>query len=339
MPTERQAKEVVLAAFCKAKRKAGMGAFTVTELMLSVAIMGMIIFALYSVFNQTQRALRATQTQGDVSEKARAIIDIISRELQQAHPTFSALPATNRASVAIQEVNMLGGFEFQPQYTKPQVQKSDRADIQPRTNFFHNLFFYTNHTNAWQAIGYRVVYVTNGVGVLERFETNQFGFRPVNNTLSSKFINEPLTNVTYHHVADGVVHMSFIPYDGNGRRLGFDTTNRTSGQYKIFRGTASGGSIAATSDVTLTNLANVLLYEGYPGSRAETMQYASRFSFRSNAMPASVEMEFGILEPETLAQYNMMVKDQNPNAANFLAKQISKVHLFRQRIPIRTAAQ
>src|SRR5262245_15379783 len=39
-------------------------AFTVVELMLAVAIMGIIVYALYSVFNQTQRALRTTQTQG-----------------------------------------------------------------------------------------------------------------------------------------------------------------------------------------------------------------------------------------------------------------------------------
>src|SRR5437762_995495 len=101
MRTERQAKAVGLGMFCEQKQNRRAGAFTVTELMLSVSIMGMIIFALYSVFNQTQRALRATQTQGDVSEKARAISDIISRELQQAHPTFSAIRPTNNAVAVI----------------------------------------------------------------------------------------------------------------------------------------------------------------------------------------------------------------------------------------------
>jgi prepilin-type N-terminal cleavage/methylation domain-containing protein len=311
--------------------------FTVTELMLAVAIMGVIIFALYSVFNQTQRAMRSTETQGDVAERARAILDIITREIEQAHPTFSAIRNTN--NVLIQEVNMMGGYEFAPQYS-PRMQKTDRTDVQPRTNFFHNIFFYTHHTNAWQAIGYRVVYVTNGVGVLERFETNQFGLdRPVNNQLANAFIAEPLTNATYHHIADGVIHLVFIPYDSNGRRLGFDTTNRSPDQYKILRGQASGSAIGQHSDVSLTNLANVLLYEGYPNARAETLPYASRFSFRSNAIPSYIEMEFALLEPDTLSQYYLMQKDQNPNAANFLQKQMAKVHLFRQRIPIRTAVQ
>src|SRR5580765_6224575 len=146
-------------------------AFTVTELMLAVSIMGVIIFSLYSVFNQTQRALRNTQTQGDVAEKARAILDIVSRELQQAHPTFSGVTiGTN----LVPEVNIIGGFAY-----PGRVQRSDRADIQPRTNYLEAIFFYTHHTNAWQAIGYRVVNVTNGVGSLVRFETNQFGYRPV----------------------------------------------------------------------------------------------------------------------------------------------------------------
>jgi len=336
MPTERNnAPRALNSVLQIAKCRRFKRAFTVTELMLAVAIMGVIIFALYSVFNQTQKALRSTEAQGDVAEKARAIVDIISRELEQARPTFSAISSNK---IVFQEVNMLGGYEFAPQYS-PRMQKTDRTDVQARTNFFHNIFFYTNHTNSWQGIGYRVVYVTNGVGVLERFETNQFGSKPVMNTLSSKFINEPLTNSSYHHVADGVIHLAFIPYDSNGRRLGFDTTNRIPDQYKTFRAQASGKVIAPTSDVVITNQANVLLYEGYPNARAETLQYATRFSFRSNAMPSYVDMEFALLEPETLSQYYLMMKDQNPNAANFLQKQMAKVHLFRQRIPIRTAAQ
>jgi hypothetical protein len=183
-----------------------------------------------------------------------------------------------------------------------------------------------------------VVNVTNGVGSLQRFETNQFGFRPVQNRLSSAFINEPVTNATYHHVADGVIHMVFTPYDERGFRLGFDTTNRVPELYRILR-SGNGGVSARTSDVIDTNLANVLLYQGDPNARAESMHYVTSFAFKSNAMPAYIELEFGILEPEVLTQYYLMKQEENPNADRFLARQASKVHLFRQRIPIRTAAQ
>lgn len=304
------------------------------ELMLSVAIMGIIIFALYSVFNQTQRALRNTETQGDVAEKGRAIVEIISRELQQAKATFGVRPGVNGGPYLL-ERNMLGGCEY-----PPLVQKSDRADIQARTNFFHNLFFISNHTNAWQATGYRVVNITNGVGVLVRYETNLFGSRPSGNIMSQRFIDEPITNVTFHHVADGVIHMAFIPYDRSGNRLGFDTTNRIPDQFKIYRANNSGNLFPAPlSDVSSNYQATVVLTEGYPSARAETLPYATSFQFRSNALPAAIDMEFGILEPETLSQYYLMKREQNPNATNFLARQVSKVHLFRQRIPIRTGTQ
>jgi hypothetical protein len=268
-----------------------------------------------------------------VAEKARVIVEILSREIEQAQPTFSVYRQPGTTNI-VPEINMLGGFEY-----GPNIQKSDRSDIQPRTNFLHNLFFYNNHTNAWQGIGYRVVNVTNGVGVLLRYETNQFGYRPLQNILSTAFGKEIRTNSTFHHIADGVVHLTFIPYDAQGYRLGFDTTNRNPGTYRIYRGDSTGTKISFPNDVALLPQANLYMSEGYPKPRAETLQYATAFSFKSNALPAFIEMEFGILEPETLSQYYMMRQDQNPNATNFLSRQIAKVHLFRQRIPIRTAAQ
>ena len=79
------------------KANRGTRAFTVIELMLAVAIMGVIIFALYSVFNQTQRALRRSETDVDVSQRARAVLEMISRELEQAQPTFGLIADARRS--------------------------------------------------------------------------------------------------------------------------------------------------------------------------------------------------------------------------------------------------
>lgn len=317
-------------------------AFTVIELMLAVAIMGVIIYALYAVFNQTQRALRRTETDVDVAQRARAVMEMMGRELEQAQPTMGFwMVEVSGTRIPTNEFNLMGGLEYPP---KVQLVK-DRPDIQPRTNYLHNIFFYNNKTNAWQGIGYRVIYVTNGVGVLQRFETNQFGFRPISNRLARAFIAEPLTNVTYHHVADGVIHLTFVPYDADGQRMGWDTTNRLD-QFKVARRHFNGDLITTNSTVADnlnagTNSANYTtmeLTEGFP-QLDRNQQYVNTFNFRSNAMPAYIEMELGMLEPETLEQFYTMVADQNPNATNFLARQITKVHLFRQRIPIRAAAQ
>jgi prepilin-type N-terminal cleavage/methylation domain-containing protein len=318
------------------------GAFTLIELMLAIAIMGVIIFALYHVFNQTQRAMRSNEIQGDISEKARAIMDMISREIEQSQPTFSTtyVPVRGRREM---ETNFFGGLEL-----PPRVQKADRADIQSRTNMLYNLFFTSSRTNAWTGIGYRVTNVVNGVGVLVRYETIlPLGQRPYANLLSSNFVSsdplKPLLATNYHHVADGVIHFKVVPYDLNGYRLGFDTTNKVPGVYDIVRMSA-GGTVNKNTNYTdpffannvnlAGNLANVVLQESLP-----TLPEETSYSFKSNALPAYVDLELGMLEPETLKQYNQMLQDQNPNAANFLSRQINKVHLFRERIPIRTAAQ
>lgn len=324
----------------------GIRAFTVIELMLAVAIMGVIIYALFSVFNQTQRALRRSETDVDVAQRARAVLEMIAREVEQARPTlgFWMLNAGTER-YATNESNVRGGLEYPPKIQKV----TDRADIEPRTNYLHNIFFYNNRTNAWQGIGYRVINVTNGVGILQRFETNQFGFKPISNRLANAFINEPRTNLTYHHVADGVIHLTFVPYDAEGKRLGWDTTNGLSSlnrfsPYKIARRRVNG-ALTTQSDVVgsvgsgtnSANLTTVELTEGNPQAD-NNQQYVSTFNFRSNALPSYIEMELGMLEPETMEQYYTMLADQNPNATNFLARQITKVHLFRQRIPIRAAA-
>jgi prepilin-type N-terminal cleavage/methylation domain-containing protein len=331
MARERQ---LNLDGYGRAGSSSGRSAFSVIELMLAIAIMGVIIYALYSVFNQTQRALRSNETQSDVSERARAVMEMISRELEQAQPTFKAF-------YGLQEINMMGGAEYPPKVQPDPRDPQRRPDIQPRTNFLHNIFFYNRRTNAWQSIGYRVIHVTNGVGILQRFQTNLFGANPLTNRLSEMFVREPLTSTNYHHVADGVIHLSFIPYDRQGYRLGFDTPNCL-GDYSIYRRTFDGNKLSVCPP-GMSNMvpadANVLLAEGFRNPGFETWRYATAFSFRSNALPAYIDLELGILEPEALAQYYTMLKDQNAGATNFLARQISKVHLFRQRIPIRTAVQ
>lgn len=323
--------------------KRGRTAFTVIELMLAVAIMGVIVYALFSVFNQTQKALRRSETNTDLSQKARAVVEIIGSELEQSRPTRSFYISNG---IPVKEVNMLGGLERE--YI-PTEMDSPEASILRRTNHIHNIYFYNNRTNAWQGIGYRVVYFTNGVGALQRFETNIFGYKPISNVLWKSFLNLPLTNIAYRHIADGVVHLTFIPYDHKGRRMGWDTPNHVpetvggsprydTNIYNVIRRRFGGALAASDTDDLYAN--TVLLEEAMPSDFDEpNVNYTSAFQFSSNALPAYIEMEFGMLEPETLAQYYTMIEDENPGAANFLQRQIAKVHLFRQRIPIRTAAQ
>src|SRR5688572_12308177 len=103
--------------FKRAHNQTGVRGFTVIELMLAVAILGIIVFALFSVFNQTQRALRRSETNTDVNQKARALSEIIALEIEQAQVTRSFHFITDSGNrVAVKEVNMLGGLERDPNY-------------------------------------------------------------------------------------------------------------------------------------------------------------------------------------------------------------------------------
>jgi len=58
----------------------------------------------------------------------------------------------------------------------------------------------------------------------------------------------------------------------------------------------------------------------------------SRSRFVSNAVPAYVEFELGVLEPTTLDKLRSLPSALQPQ---FLASQVNHVHLFRQRVAVR----
>jgi hypothetical protein len=64
-----------------------------------------------------------------------------------------------------------------------------------------------------------------------------------------------------------------------------------------------------------------------------------RYDFRSNAVPAYVEVELGILESPTLARLQAYTNSAGPTAAywNYLTNHTGQVHIFRQRVNIPAA--
>ena len=59
-------------------------AFSLVELLLAVSLMSVIVFGLYSMFNETQKALRSNVRQVDVLEAGRAAIELLVSDLEQA---------------------------------------------------------------------------------------------------------------------------------------------------------------------------------------------------------------------------------------------------------------
>lgn len=60
-------------------------------------------------------------------------------------------------------------------------------------------------------------------------------------------------------------------------------------------------------------------------------------SYTNDIVPAYIDLEFGVLEPRTFDRYKSINSVSPANALAYLNNQVHRVHVFRERIPIRTA--
>jgi len=174
-----------------------------------------------------------------------------------------------------------------------------------RTNLKEDVFFITKENQKWSGIGYRIfdpatgLWPQGGVGTLYRYESNaNYGQHPWE--LYAGYANSRYTNGNVTRLLDGVVHFKVRAYDTNG----------------VWINQPVGANI--------TNYYDVGFLRDEP----------SFSTFYSNAVPASVEIELGILEERALERVRSI---GNPTVqANFLkSNSVGKVHLFRWRVPIR----
>src|SRR4029077_21063962 len=61
-------------------------AFSLIEIMVTIALLSFIVLGLLAMFNQTQKAFRSSMTQVDVLESGRAVTDMIARDVEQMVP-------------------------------------------------------------------------------------------------------------------------------------------------------------------------------------------------------------------------------------------------------------
>ena len=305
---------------------AGWAAFSLIEILVTIALLTFIILGLFAMFNQTQRAFTSSMTQSDVLEAGRAATDMLARDLERTTPSYARF-ATN--------------FYAQMSGSTPLTQSLPGATPPAkitRTNFLEDCFMLARSNQTWIGIGYCVRSADAqgrlwpaeaapgqaGVGSLYRFTAtlpvlyNGVAGDPRNGlpqnpgVLCSNFLYaaRPGFAVISNRVADGVIHFRLRAFDTNG--------------WLITHGSPS----MRNTDIRTNSLSASVL----PG---EVWFY----SFYSNAVPAYVDMEFGLLESRTLARYNSIAPAAiSPTArlAYLQREEIStRVHLFRQRIPVR----
>jgi hypothetical protein len=171
-----------------------------------------------------------------------------------------------------------------------------------RTNVLEEFFILTRQNTTWTGVGYLVdLTSTNYLNPLYRFSisTNVMA-QNVPAMLYTNFLTASIASMS--HLMDGVVDLRVRAYDTNGLWM----TNGYPFGY--------------------TSIARNVWFSGPAWGEVGFYMY-------SNTLPASVEIQLGVLEDRTL-QRAESIPDSNTRS-NYLAQHAGQVHLFRQRIPIR----
>lgn len=228
-------------------------AFSLLEVLVVTVMMTIILYGLYSMFNQTQKSFRSNNAQVDVMNTARSAMDVIARDVE-------LLAACNTANGA----NLMTLLSYPYNYpaakynrSNPMIQTTLPGDSSGpfRTNFMQDFFFLQKQSNYWIPCGYFVgntsltnqANVTNtvtqvnesGVGSLYRIG---FSFE---NGLSTEYDAEATylwmsefrgwdagatrggfyrTNANL--LAEGVVHFSVRCFDSQGQSIEYQNYHR-----------------------------------------------------------------------------------------------------------------
>jgi type II secretory pathway component PulJ len=277
--------------------------FSLVEVLVVVSLLSLIVLALMAVFNSTQRAFRASVTQTDVLEGGRAAVELIAQDLRQIAPSDGTFSTNNADPVNFFSLdnNYLAALTY-----SPLVQPLPGSSAQ-RTNLLNYFFLLTRQNTTWTGIGY-VVDATNSSPLypLYRYyaQTNLTASpRGLYNDFVSTINNGQWTNLS--HLVDGVVHLAVVANNPNGYAL----TNI--GPFVINR--------------------NIIFYP--PNQFVQGIPSDVGYYFYSNAVPASIELQIGLLEDRPLQRASSLPFNSTAQL-NYLKQQSGHVHLFRQQVTI-----
>ncbi len=296
--------------------------FTLIEILVVVTLLSIIVLGLLTMFTQTQKAFRTGLTQADVLQSGRVVSDMILRELEQITPT-------HRYSTV--------NFDAWYPNLRP-LEQALPGSSNKRTNMLEDLFFITRQNREWIGIGYfvrRHDQTTGAVeapsmnvppgpntlaaGTLYRFEARvPLATSPANSRgpeyLYALYANAaytnfwPLSTLPVAKIVDGVVNFKVHAYNTNN--------------FWITNDFGVNGVSYSGSQYNSTNLMSTRV----PGE-------VGQYRFYSNAVPAAVELEVGILEDKAWERFNSLPTDIAK--FNYVTNVVGRVHLFRQRVQIR----
>ena len=166
-----------------------------------------------------------------------------------------------------------------------------------RANILHDIIFLTRENDEWRAIAYRVDNADLGVGTL---------YRLVTNAIPDTFNPDP----------------EIYGLSGTAMNTGLNNP----GFHAVIDGVVHLRLLAFDL--------NGIPINGF-SSNQEVRAVGGNYVFMNGNLPAYLDVELGILEPRALAQFRARTNDF-AKAGAYLEKHADKVHLFKQRIAIRT---
>ena len=306
-------------------------AFSLVEILVTVALLSFIILGLFAVFNQVQRAFRGSMNQVDQLEAGRAATEMLPRELEETTPC-----GANAVTFYTQIIPS----------PAPLTQALPGPGTTPmRVNLLQDCFMLVRSNQTWIGIGYCVrnsdangrLYPPDtgagqmGIGTLYRFSasTNVLRSDGLNTGLPSDpsqlyvaFRNAcvPGSPAISNRICDGVIHFCLQAFATNG----FPIVGNGVRTNAYFRADA----LTVPPRYSIVHPAQAVANFAYPGNVAG-------LCFWSNAVPAAVELQLGILEQRALERYNSIANPAARLAYLQRSETTSRIQLFRQRVPIR----
>ena len=285
--------------------------FTLMEVMVSMGLLSLIVIVLMTVFSNTQSAFRAGVTQTDVMANGRATMDMIAADARLLTPSGGVFN-TNTGNYGTPNLVV---FSYAP------LAQILPASVSSRTNVLQSLFFLGREKSKWKGIGYVVdVNNTHSIFPLYRFYEETANLESNPGTLYTNFLYTSLTNTAvWSHLMDGVVHLVVRSY--------YD--NPTNG---------SGNWLAVTNTpypVFAPAVRNTVLNPIIPTYNYPYLNYGeSSFAMYSNTLPASLEIQLGVLEDTAIRRLESLVNANYGTYTNYLSQQANRVQMFRQRVSV-----
>ena len=136
--------------------------FTLVEMLVTLALLSLIVLALMTVFNSTQKAFRASLTQTDILESGRLAMGLIASDLEAMTPSSNPVNTNLPNFLYAWDTNENHNFNFYANTNSgyaPLIQSLTASSAQ-RTNLLESFFSLSRQniggSPTWVGTGYYV---------------------------------------------------------------------------------------------------------------------------------------------------------------------------------------